>query len=124
MKHGPFMSCSEINTKPEFKQQTITVSYDYDTNHKTSKNPFIIKKRSSVAEFYPGDRFFIQKGDLTIKYGTVRRLRDDKHEQESWKNGGDYFYSVDFDDGTFDTYVPQQSMIYSPKSRHLPSARK
>ena len=42
---------------------------------------------------------------------TVERLRDDAYERERRAaNAAHYFYSVAFDDGSFDTYVAQSEL--------------
>jgi hypothetical protein len=47
----------------------------------------------------------------SMRPGTVEYLRDDKYERERRAvDGGHYFYSVRFDDGTFDTYVAQSDL--------------
>ena len=44
--------------------------------------------------------------------GTVERLRDDAYERARRAACPDhYFYSVGFDDGTFDTYVAQSALV-------------
>jgi len=45
------------------------------------------------------------------KVGTVERMRDDAYERERRAaNAAHYFYSVAFDDGSFDTYVAQSEL--------------
>ena len=51
---------------------------------------------------------------LTGKRGTVERLRDDAYERgRRCANPGHYFYSINFDDGTFDTYIAQTDLRLS-----------
>ena len=56
------------------------------------------------------------KGDKFIhiynkKTGTIRSLRDGSYEKkERAKDPSHYYYHVDFDDGTFETYMHQQYM--------------
>jgi len=57
--------------------------------------------------FSPGSRF-VYMG----KNGTVRRLRDDDYERNKrLADPTHYYYSVDFDDGTFETYLGQYYMV-------------
>ena len=62
--------------------------------------------------FAPGQRFrHIDIGTRAHKYGTVRYLRDDTHEKESRAHDPThYYYHVDFDDDTFETYLSQMYM--------------
>jgi len=59
--------------------------------------------------FQEGSRFrHINHGSRANKLGTVKYLRNDSLEQ--MKRAADpnhYYYHVDFDDGTFETYLGQ-----------------
>ena len=56
--------------------------------------------------FQENDRF---QHKINNKTGTVKRLRDDLWEQKnSWP--ANYHYSVNFDDGTFETYLNERYM--------------
>jgi hypothetical protein len=58
--------------------------------------------------FDSGSRF---ENINTGQKGTVRRLRDDSHEQKLRRSNPSYYqYSVDYDDGKYDTYVNQNYM--------------
>jgi hypothetical protein len=67
--------------------------------------------------FKKGDRFrHINCGTLANKLGTVNYLRDDSTEQASRKaDSTHYYYSVTFDDGTFETYLGQMYMTIEVK---------
>ena len=62
------------------------------------------------------------KGDKVInvdlnKTGTINNLRDDSYEKASRvKDPTHYYYDVDYDDGSFNTYVSQNAL------KHLPSS--
>jgi len=43
------------------------------------------------------------KNTRSNKIGIIRRLRDDTYEQKH-NHPGIYYYCVDYDDGTFETY--------------------
>lgn len=59
--------------------------------------------------FSEGDRFV---NKYNGKVGNIRRLRDDQYEQtQRLTNPDHYYYSVDYDDGSFETYESQQSMV-------------
>lgn len=62
--------------------------------------------------FAPGQRFrHIDMGTRANKYGTVRYLRDDTREKANRAhNPTHYYYHVDFDDNTFETYLSQSYM--------------
>ena len=61
----------------------------------------------SGIQFKSGDRVM---NIYSMKVGTVNKLRNDSHEcQYSWPRNS-YHYSVDYDDGTFDTYESQTSL--------------
>lgn len=53
--------------------------------------------------YYPGDKIF----DICRKKkGIIRRLRDDTYEKSQIESDPThYYYYIDYDDGTFDTYV-------------------
>ena len=44
------------------------------------------------------------------KVGTIRQLRSDDHEQRFNWSRGQYWYYVDWLDGSFDTYVSESSL--------------
>ena len=53
--------------------------------------------------FNHGQRFYCEFND---KYGTVIHLRDDSHEKLMRQSDSThYYYHVDFDDGSFETYI-------------------
>lgn len=53
--------------------------------------------------FTAGQRFNCKSNN---KCGTVRYLRDDSHEKQMRKSDPNhYYYHVDFDDGSFETYI-------------------
>lgn len=60
--------------------------------------------------FTSGSRF-LYTNHIGSKYGTVKYLRDDTYEKK--KREADpkhYYYHVDFDDGSFETYLSQAYM--------------
>ena len=60
-------------------------------------------------KFVTGDKFI---NINTNKKGTVRRLRDDDYEKLQRKNDlTHYYYHVDYDDGSFETYEGEKNMI-------------
>ena len=66
-----------------------------------------IRKKYDYQLFFPGDKVF----EICIKKkGRIRRLKDDSFERQQRKSGGEYYYEIDYDDGTFDTYVPQSNL--------------
>lgn len=62
--------------------------------------------------FHEGSRFrHINHGLSSNKIGTVKALRNDSFEKMSRNtNPNHYYYHVDFDDGTFETYLGQMWM--------------
>jgi hypothetical protein len=73
------------------------------TAARSKKNVILGAKKMTNCRFFPGQR--VAFGE---KRGTVERLRDDAYERERRaSNPHHFFYSVSFDDGTFDTYVAQ-----------------
>ena len=53
--------------------------------------------------FQNGHRFYCINSN---KFGTVRNLRNDSHEKLMRQSDlTHYYYHVDFDDGTFETYI-------------------
>ncbi len=55
--------------------------------------------------FSSGDRVaLIGVNEIVKKKGKIRRLRDDRYERTNCWAYGKYHYSVDYDDGTFETY--------------------
>jgi hypothetical protein len=86
------------NTSDNSSQNTNTQNPDIDLCHS-------IRPKYNYPIFYTGNRVF----EICLKKnGTIKSLRDDAYEKEQRKNGGDYHYNVDFDDGSFDTYVAQK----------------
>ena len=67
--------------------------------------------------FNRGDRFqHINQGVKANLWGTVRYLRDDEYEINARiSDPSHYYYYVDFDDGTFETYLNQMYMIHKDK---------
>jgi len=63
--------------------------------------------------FATGQRFrHIGMGTRADKYGTVRYLRDDTYEKvKRAQDPTHYYYHVDFDDNTFETYLNQMYMV-------------
>ena len=58
--------------------------------------------------FFPGNRF-----SYMGKLGTVKYLRDDDYEKSKRRTDSThYYYSVDFDDGSFETYLGQYYMVH------------
>lgn len=56
-----------------------------------------------------GDRIFNTE---IRKTGTIKCLRDNSREKElRCKNSSHYYYFIDYDDGTFDTYVYGLNLI-------------
>lgn len=48
----------------------------------------------------------------SIKYGTIENVRDDSYEKKCRKLDPQHiYYSIKFDDGTFDTYVNEAYII-------------
>jgi hypothetical protein len=61
-----------------------------------------------MREFSDGSSVWLRH---TGKRGTVERLRDDAYERgRRARDPTHFYYSVTFDDGTFDTYVPQSAL--------------
>jgi hypothetical protein len=58
--------------------------------------------------FNQGDTFQLVDGS---KIGVVRRLRNDMWEQVNNWPLGNYYYHVDFNDGTFETYLSERMMV-------------
>lgn len=56
-----------------------------------------------VKNFNCGQRFY---SIFNNKYGTIKYLRDDSHEKQMRQSDPThYYYHVDFDDGSFETYI-------------------
>ncbi|VVU94741.1 hypothetical protein CPAV1605_466 [seawater metagenome] len=67
-----------------------------------------LEPKVSYPKFDSGDRFV---NTLNGKKGTVRRLRNDSHEQSKRRTDPTHHYfHVDYDDGTFETYQSQDFM--------------
>jgi hypothetical protein len=68
---------------------------------------FIIRQNQV---FTTGQRF--RHIGMGTRYGTVRYLRDDTHEKaKRAQDPTHYYYHVDFDDNTFETYLNQMYMV-------------
>lgn len=61
--------------------------------------------------FYPGDKIF----DIgRKKSGKIVNLRDNSREKKMREqNPSHYYYHIDYDDGTFDTYVSGNFLIFN-----------
>lgn len=59
--------------------------------------------------FYSGDKVY----NVWInKFGIVRNLRNDSREKKMRKQDPThYYYTIDYDDGSFDTYVSEDSLV-------------
>lgn len=57
--------------------------------------------------FQPSEKFVRISSS---KNGTVVRLRSDEYETNNCWPNGNYHYSVNFDDGTFETYLSEYDM--------------
>lgn len=67
--------------------------------------------------FFEGDRFV---NEYTKKIGTVKSLRDDQYEKiQRLSNIDHYYYSVNYDDGSFETYECQQAMTKIAKNENV-----
>lgn len=51
-------------------------------------------------------------GQPTGKKGIVKYLRDDAHERTYAHHEGRFHYHVEFDDGSFETYMSQNDMLH------------
>jgi hypothetical protein len=61
--------------------------------------------------FYPGDKIIYSPNPNIQISGVIKYLRDDSYERKMREtNKWHYYYSVDFDDGKKDTYVPGSCM--------------
>lgn len=63
--------------------------------------------------FRPGNRVGL-KDIFTkeiIKKGIINYLRNDKWERDNSHNQGAYYYSVNWDDGTFETYQSERNLV-------------
>lgn len=87
------------------------------------KNPFLDfvsqvyhQKAYEYQRFMKDEKFITPLG----KKGTVRDLRDDDHEKK-WRKGNKthYRYSVAFEDGSYDTYQLQSSMLKEDEWKFL-----
>ena len=64
--------------------------------------------RISGPLFSNGEVFQVRN---TLKMGTVRKLRSDSHERQyNWPQNI-YYYHVDFNDGSFETYLSEDMMV-------------
>ena len=64
----------------------------------------------STQQFFPGQKF---RCVFNGKAGTIKYLRDDLYEKNARKtNPLHYYYHVDFDDGSFETYMYGKNMIH------------
>jgi hypothetical protein len=69
---------------------------------------FIVRKEQV---FFPNKHFrHINMGTYANKIGTVLYLRDYSHEKTVRALDETHYYSVKFDDGTFETYMNQMYM--------------
>jgi hypothetical protein len=58
--------------------------------------------------FSPGEVFQVRD---TLKMGTVKKLRNDNWEQVNNWPQNIYYYHVNFNDGSFETYLPEDMMV-------------
>ena len=66
------------------------------------------QKGGAYQMFNSGDKV---KNIFNSKTGVVESLRNDKHEQQQRRsNPNHYYYTINYDDGSFDTYVSQSSL--------------
>lgn len=66
--------------------------------------------------FYPGDKIF---NIWRKKSGKIVNLRNDTREREMREQDpSHYYYHIDYDDGSFDTYVSVNSLIECDKQKN------
>lgn len=69
---------------------------------------FRIRKEVNYQVYFDGDKF---RNIMNDKIGTVKRLRDDRCEKSIRQcKPSHYCYSVDYEDGSFETYENQYYM--------------
>lgn len=71
----------------------------------TKKSPI---RQVKCPSFIKGDKI---KHAWTNKTGTIDRLRDDTHERTYNNPKGVYYYSVTYDDNTFQTYENEKNLV-------------
>lgn len=69
--------------------------------------------------FCPGDKVY---NILINKFGTVVNLRNDSREKKMREQDpSHYYYHIDYEDGSFDTYVSVNSLIEYDKQKNYPN---
>lgn len=63
----------------------------------------------TTMKFMTGERFNAI-GTNKSESGVVIRLRDDAHERTYNHANGNYYYSVEFDNGNFESYFSEENM--------------
>jgi hypothetical protein len=80
-----------------------------NTNTNLNENIKTTNKKFAQGILSKGTKFICKYSN---KSGKIIKLRDDEYEKQQRKSyPSDYYYHVDFDDGTFETYMYGKDMI-------------
>ena len=83
------------------------LNYDDGTFDTYVSGKYLTKIQSNP-QFEPGQRFV---NTITNKIGTIRYLRNDERERNlRLSDPSHYYYHVDYDDGSFETYEYQLNL--------------
>ncbi len=86
----------KFNDMPHIEYNSVKPSYD-------------LTKKSENLLYNPGQKFI---NKFNQKTGTIRYLRNDEHEKNfRLTNPTHYYYHVDYDDGSFETYESASNLI-------------
>lgn len=66
--------------------------------------------QTSIPIFSPEDKIFCEDYQKT---GKIVALRDDSYERKERQKDPkrQFYYHIKFDDGSFDTYIPESSLV-------------
>jgi len=119
MEHKPTIRQSEdqykqVDVKKDDRKHNIStinekLVHEKLFQEKLKLREFELSLRRNYQAFQKGDIFKLLHDS---KSGTVIRLKDDEYELTQRKsNPSNYFYGVDYDDGSFSSYEDQNRMI-------------
>ncbi len=110
-RRSTFSSIAPATVAKAVRRMTLGAVASVTTPANTNSAGSSGARRRTTGPFSKGQR--VRKVG-TSKTGTVVRLRDDDDSQKRWANGGGYYYSVTYDDRSFQTYEAHSDLEPEP----------